>query len=136
MCRETKPISDFYMQSNNPDHHAYGRPQGRCKACVRSQVSSYRRDNPDKAARAVRNSQMKADFGISLADFETMLSNQGGVCAICGERPKRRRLAVDHCHQTGRVRGLLCYSCNVGIGALRDSPDVIRSAIAYLRRER
>lgn len=79
---------------------------------------------------------MKADFGISLADFETMLSNQGGVCAICGERPKRRRLAVDHCHQTGRVRGLLCYSCNVGIGALRDSPDVIRSAIAYLRRER
>jgi hypothetical protein len=77
---------------------------------------------------------MKA-FGISEDEYDAILSRQGGVCAICGsDDPKHShgRFVVDHCHKTGSVRGLLCHSCNVGIGCLEDNPETLRKAIAYL----
>lgn len=65
-----------------------------------------------------------------------MSAEQGGVCAICGgTNPSGHRLAVDHDHETRRVRGLLCHACNAGIGKLRDSPDLLRKAIDYLERK-
>lgn len=65
-----------------------------------------------------------------------MLDAQGGGCAICGEGPGDRfHLVVDHDHQTSEVRGLLCTACNVGIGNLRDDPDLLRRALAYLGGE-
>ena len=74
-----------------------------------------------------------------MSKVKEMLEKQGGVCAICGgSEPKdagtghRRRFAVDHCHETGRVRGLLCVNCNSGIGKLKDSPDLLRRALDYL----
>lgn len=67
-----------------------------------------------------------------------MLVRQGGVCAICGGPPDGRwkRFHVDHCHKTGRVRGLLCRKCNNGLGNFGDSVETMRKAIAYLRRKR
>jgi hypothetical protein len=62
-----------------------------------------------------------------------MVASQGGRCAICGETPER--LVVDHCHASGMVRGLLCQSCNFGIGHLRDSVERLQSAIQYLKRD-
>jgi hypothetical protein len=58
-----------------------------------------------------------------------MREAQGGLCKICG---KEKRLVVDHCHETGQVRGMLCFSCNTGIGQLGDSVDMLKAAIAYL----
>ena len=64
-------------------------------------------------------------------EYKEMLESQGGVCAICGAMPKGR-LAVDHDHATGQVRGLLCSPCNVALGFLRDDPIRLKAAIAYL----
>lgn len=81
---------------------------------------------------------MKRAYGLGFKEYEEMLFKQNGVCAICsGEPPKNQhktRLNVDHCHSTGKVRGLLCDACNRAIGLLKDSPDLLNKAISYLAR--
>lgn len=76
-------------------------------------------------------------YGITIKQHDDMLEAQGGKCAICGcppEQSTKGALAVDHCHTTGKVRGLLCGNCNAGIGHLRDSLELIRAAGAYLEK--
>lgn len=78
--------------------------------------------------------QLKQDlkkYGLSLKQYEQMLSDQNGVCAICSGKTSRR-LAVDHDHQTGRVRGLLCGRCNAGLGQFKENPLMLHKAIRYL----
>jgi len=82
----------------------------------------------------VKNTELKRSFGITLADYDRMLEEQNGVCAVCGQQDKHYRLAVDHCHTTNKVRGLLCSPCNLGIGKFKDQPDRLEAAAAYLRR--
>ena len=70
---------------------------------------------------------------ITTEDYATLLNQQDGVCAICrSPAPPERALAVDHCHQTGRVRGLLCDRCNTSLGGFGDSPGALVHALAYL----
>jgi hypothetical protein len=75
-------------------------------------------------------------YGISLERFGQMIAEQDGRCAICRELPMGRgkgdMLVIDHCHQSGDVRGLLCGHCNIAIGLMSDSPDRLRQAAAYL----
>lgn len=77
---------------------------------------------------------MANSFGITLKQYDEMLDAQGSRCAICGKTPEDngRRLAVDHDHNTGEIRGLLCVSCNMGLGKFGDDPTLIAKAIAYL----
>lgn len=77
---------------------------------------------------------LQRDYGVSVAEYDTMREKQGHKCAICGthESDLKRALSVDHCHTTGVVRGLLCDSCNLGIGKLRDSAAMLRAAASYL----
>jgi len=77
---------------------------------------------------------LKRRYGITLDDLHKMERAQGGRCAICDEKPKKGRLVVDHDHVTGRVRGLLCRSCNYCLGGFRDSTDLVARALKYLRR--
>lgn len=107
-CRRTKPISEFPKHRNRPDGHG-----AECKPCKRE----YMRQRPPGY---VRSSQMKSQYGITLAEYEEMLEAQGGGCAICGAKPVKgkRRHAIDHCHTTGKVRGILCNRCNVILGHL------------------
>jgi hypothetical protein len=72
-------------------------------------------------------------YGLSLEDYNALLLRQNGACAIC-ERKSDRTLCVDHCHSTRVVRGLLCRTCNLGLGYFRDEAALFRKAIAYLRR--
>jgi len=71
-------------------------------------------------------------YGLTDIDYAEMFVGQNGVCAICGRPPKKKRLFVDHDHDSGRVRGLLCWRCNTAIGLLHDDTDTIKSAINYL----
>jgi hypothetical protein len=84
----------------------------------------------------VRDTHLRRLYGIDLARYEAMLQEQGGGCKICGAVQADaigRRLHVDHCHETGRVRGLLCYSCNKVLGLVHDSTDRLERTVAYLR---
>lgn len=77
------------------------------------------------------------NFGISLRDYEAMLEAQGGGCAVCGAKSSGGRwesLPVDHCHETGKIRGILCLHCNTGLGHFSDDPARVRDALAYLER--
>jgi hypothetical protein len=80
-----------------------------------------------------RRSFLRTQYGISLEDYDAMLAQQGGVCAICRKR-SAKRLCVDHCHVTRTVRGLLCKKCNFGLGHFSDDPDLVDAAAVYLRR--
>lgn len=83
---------------------------------------------------------LKKKFGMSVEDYNKALAGQNGVCAICKGREtsianqnnKVRRLTVDHCHSTGKIRGLLCSRCNRGLGFFRDNPKNLQNAIKYL----
>lgn len=81
------------------------------------------------AARLVKERVQK--YKLSVGEFEAMRQAQDGKCAICGE-PSPHVLMIDHCHRTGRVRGLLCRACNFGLGWFRDDPERLRKAAAYL----
>jgi hypothetical protein len=73
-------------------------------------------------------------YGITLEQYNRQFERQNGLCAICEvyQSEFKRDFAVDHCHHTGKVRGLLCASCNSGIGKLQDNTDLLKSAILYL----
>ena len=86
----------------------------------------------EKYKLSMREYSLKRKFNLSLEEYQVLLERQNGVCGICKNKCTRE-LAVDHCHITGRVRGLLCNNCNRGIGHLRDSIDVLSAAITYLK---
>jgi hypothetical protein len=83
--------------------------------------------------RARKNTLLKYNFGLSLEQYEEMTTSQNGLCAICGSASV---LHVDHCHASLRVRGLLCFNCNTGLGKFNDSTERLRTAIAYLEAVR
>lgn len=82
--------------------------------------------------RRLRNSHLVLYYGITLDEHERRAEAQGNACAICGRHNGRKRLAVDHDHKTGEVRGLLCEKCNQGLGNFGDDPDRLRKAADYL----
>ena len=86
-----------------------------------------------KSASRQRDATRKRKYGITREDYEARLAAQNGVCAICSRPPTDKELRVDHDHQTGAVRGLLCDDCNVGIGRLRDDAGIVLLALEYLR---
>lgn len=99
---------------------------------ARLQSADWQERNPDK-----RFAQRLKKYGITPDDYYRMLNEQNGKCAICGSSdPKDGRtnkMFVDHCHGSGRVRGLLCSSCNLGIGKFRDEPELLLSAAKYIK---
>lgn len=80
-----------------------------------------------------RAHKLKAKYGITLEEYNLLLINQGGGCAVCGYIPHQGEvLCVDHCHNSLRVRGLLCHPCNKALGNLKDDPELLQKAIEYL----
>jgi hypothetical protein len=110
-----------------------------CRYCNREQVAKWRSENPDKARRAHRVAKLRK-YGLTPEDYEVMLQSQDGRCAICGtDEPghvENRLFDVDHDHVTGKVRGLLCQHCNMGMGQFGDDSDRLRKAADYLERTR
>lgn len=96
---------------------------------AREYQERFRERNPDSE----RSRQLKRKYGMSSEEYDQLLEDQGGVCAICGsECPTGRRLAADHDHETGCIRGLLCSRCNPGVGMFQNDPELLRRAAEYL----
>lgn len=148
-CLRVKPLSEFHRNRSRPNGY-----HEQCKQCRNVDGRAYRAANGEKYnARArgyyarnysrersratpeqARDSRLRRTYGITLDDYDEMLMAQGSGCAICGKAPDKngRRLCVDHNHNTGRVRGLLCDGCNKALGNLQDSPELCRLAAQYL----
>lgn len=95
-------------------------------------MSTYQKNYRDSNSKNLK--RVEKLYGISAEKYQEMLTNQKTKCAIC-ERHQlqfRRRLSVDHCHETGKVRGLLCDNCNHGIGLFYEKIDRLKKAIKYL----
>jgi hypothetical protein len=114
VCGRTRPIEAFSRRSSKK-----GRRRYYCKECG-------------------KNRELLRRFGVLRSEYDAILSSQGGRCAICRVASpattdsRRRMFCVDHCHATGKVRGLLCINCNRGLGLLGDDVEAIRRALAYL----
>jgi hypothetical protein len=89
---------------------------------------------PNYSGLEKRDGIIRRVYGITLAEYNKMFEDQGGRCAICGspDEVEGRRLAIDHCHDSGRVRGLLCGKCNRGLGLFYDNKQLLENAISYL----
>lgn len=91
----------------------------------------------DRIKKRRSNTRLKQKFGINYDQYQIILQEQNGVCAICNEPEsvKNRSLSVDHDHITGKIRGLLCSNCNPGIGKFKEKIELLKKAVAYLERD-
>ena len=132
-CRELKPLDSF---GNPPSRrHTNGHPY--CKPCMNSYARKWRANNKVKAQEKDRRTNFKRRYGITVEDYTQMLEQQGGACAVCGTDTlgtRTKHFSVDHCHDTSKVRGLLCDKCNRGLGMLGDTLEAVLKAADYLRR--
>ena len=129
-----REYSAKYYQENKEKYREYGRKYREAnKEYIIETNLKYREENKEKLKKTKYKSAL-LKYGITLEDYNKMLSEQGGVCAICGKKEKgNKRLAVDHDHDTGKIRGLLCGNCNIGLGSYNDDPATLIKAASYLR---
>jgi len=101
------------------------------RVAARKQAMEWQRANQDK-----RKAQRLKQYQVTLAEFQTLLEKQGSQCAICGHADMSNPNifpVVDHCHATGKVRGILCLNCNHGLGKFMDNPRLLKKASTYLK---
>lgn len=134
-CKKEKSITEFQKNRKAKDGLQY-----HCKSCrseidCRPEKRQQDRERYHANRDAWKNQDTKRKYGISLEEYNKILMTQNGVCAICGEKcSSGRNLAIDHCHSTGVIRGLLCGNCNLSIGKFKDSISILQNAINYLRK--
>ena len=133
-CRKPKPLIEFYRTTDNSTGF-----RARCKSCTTKQNKAWRKVNPKKhraiVRRANHRNNLSKRFGITEAQFDELWSRCDGRCAICGDAESRdRRLSLDHDHETGELRGFLCSRCNLILGQVKDSPELLERAVVYLKR--
>lgn len=128
-CKLLKDPEEFHVNRATGDGRHYY-----CKKCQNKRGNKWRTENLDKARAAVRKSYRKnytkQVYGIDRARYETMLEKQKGKCPIC--RKKLKRPSIDHCHSTGKVRGVLCRHCNSSLSVFENDPDAVLRLIDYL----
>jgi len=130
-CKEEKDYNAFSKNRLSKDGY-----QSECKSCKNAYGKKHRKD---KGSQFIRAKRLEKDFSISIEEYNIIFIEQHGVCSICNKAETRLNnkgqphyLAVDHNHNTGEVRGLLCSACNRGLGLLGDNPRLLKSALNYL----
>lgn len=142
-CKKTKSVSEFHKNKSKKDGlHCW------CKVCAGKAMKKYRQTERGKivSRRSVkkycrtekgkivgRRAKLKQAFGITIKNYNWLFQNQNGCCAICEKHQSelKHRLAVDHNHKTGKVRGLLCTKCNVQL-SLIENKKRLKRAIKYI----
>jgi len=124
-CKKIKSVDDFSKRNDTPDGKRYD-----CNDCKKKRSTRRRNEYPGRR----RNDKLKQRYGITLDDYNKMLDNQEGRCAICGIHFSKlsRGLDVDHNHKINKVRALLCTNCNRGLGYFKDDSDILIKATNYL----
>ena len=127
-CTQVKSVQEFHKNKAASDGI-----KSVCKECAGSAKKEFSKEY-------YRNRSLVGRYGITLQEYNEMLIDQDYSCKVCKVHEKYndcgRQLAVDHCHDTGKVRGLLCQKCNVGLGLFRDNISFLAEAIKYLEDNR
>lgn len=142
-CKEEKPLNDFYKR-NGRSTYGFG-TVSQCKECLEKNRKRYPNETPthqkwvedqvSKDPNWYRRKNLKRFYNITLEQFDDMLKNQNGVCAICKGPPMGKgSYHVDHYHKTGKIRGLLCHKCNIALGMVQDKIDHLEALITYLNK--
>lgn len=137
-CKQEKQLTEFHNSAKTKD-----KKYPRCKPCDNEARKLWIERNPERSQRSRRGRWLKFCYGITLEEYEKLLTKQNNCCALCETKEntikeikpsqnKQLCFAVDHDHITGRVRGLLCNQCNRALGMFKDDPNLLRSAIQYL----
>ena len=127
-CGIEKPLSEYYKTSDRKSGH-----KTICKDCIKADPLTEERKAKMRAYG--KDYHLKTQYNMTREGYNKLLVAQNHKCAICGIDEKeavKQKLYVDHCHTTGKVRELLCHSCNAGLGLLKESIPVLAKAIAYL----
>ena len=131
-CRQMFPLSEFPKRKRS----LYGK-NPKCRTCYNEYQKQYAeeiaKETQERYAEVQRNWYLKRTYGISVAGYNLLLEAQNHGCAICGGPPGKRRFHVDHDHKSGAVRGLLCTTCNIGLGNFHDNPEKLEQAARYVR---
>jgi hypothetical protein len=122
-CRVDKPLEEFYVAKKG----RLGR-FAHCKVCH----SQYRTNNLERCKVRDRSAHLRRTYGLDAQGFDSLLASQSGGCGICGKL--KAKMCVDHCHQTGTIRGILCGACNTAIGNLGDNVEGVTRALYYLQK--
>lgn len=135
-CGAEKPSGDFYRKASSPTGL-----QPQCKECSRESNRAWRKENPERRReldkryydRRGLSTHRKRKYGVTDEQVDSLMSAQGGACAICEVNPAEH---LDHDHATGAVGGILCAPCNKGLGHFRDNSTLLRKAADYVDRVR
>jgi hypothetical protein len=135
-CNLPKALDDFHRNCQRADGYL-----SKCKSCVKEYRKLHPLDNPKiysgmltKDPYYNRKKNLKKLYGITLEEFNEMLLLQDGVCKVCKNlQLGKGDFHVDHDHKTGKIRGLLCHKCNVALGMVQDSIEILQSLISYLK---
>ena len=125
-CGAVFPISEFSRSGSKATTY--------CKGCWGKFNRKYYKT--EQGQRGWRSVIYRNKYGITVEDYDRMLASQDGHCALCPTvtgMGQKTRLHVDHCHNTGKIRGLLCFDCNTGLGKFKDKIDLIEKAFCYLK---
>lgn len=146
-CKETKSKTNFCSRKASKDGLNLW-----CRSCHSNNNKAWQKQNPDKVKKdkksyydkypeRVHNKELKHKYGITKEEYDVLLSNQNNKCKVCeqeeltkGRGGKVRKMAVDHCHKTNKIRGLLCAKCNQALGLLDDNVESLKRAIKYLEK--
>lgn len=135
-CISKEPRTDEPFEVRNKRYQAQYRTRNRADRAQK--LAEWRKANPELTTLAKRRTNYRIKYGLELEEVEAMYEAQGRRCAICRKDivlGGRSGAKVDHCHKTGKVRGLLCSPCNTGIGCLKDDTQILANAIRYLQGE-
>lgn len=151
-CNTTFSIDHFYVKNKETQARLK-----HCKYCTQERNQNNLLNNPNRRAENYkyknqwsrdnpernRNSYLKRIYGITSVEYEKIAEDQNHNCAICNKKETKqnifgnpKRLAVDHCHSTGKVRGLLCFHCNSSIGKFKEDIETLENAINYLKKHK
>ena len=117
--KESEKASKARWREKNRDH-------------IRQHAKEYRK----RAGHITRAKDLRIKYGLTPVQYDAMLEAQNHRCAICGKTPLEngKHLTIDHCHKTGKVRGLLCYRCNTGLASFKDELSIVINAMTYLKQ--
>lgn len=153
-CKKEKEIADFTKDKSQKGGYGYS-----CKKCRKEKDTIWRQKNPDKikeqnfkrtdkrrefyqsenGVKSSRKAHLKKKYGITLEEYNKIYNIQNMVCAICNSKEsciRNKFLAVDHCHENDKIRGLLCSNCNRALGLFKDDLKILENAIKYLLKHK